>query len=62
MTTCGEHELAQGTMNTVTRCGAWVLRPAGPHTRFVQELLAALAGGGCEWAPRPGGLAPDGLW
>jgi len=47
-------------MNTVTRCGAWVLRPAGPHTPFVQELLALLAGAGCEWAPRPGGLAPDG--
>jgi hypothetical protein len=59
VTTSG-NPLGQGTMNTVSRCGAWVLRPAGPHTPFVQELLAVLAGAGCEWAPRPGGLAPDG--
>jgi len=47
-------------MTPVTRCGEWVLRPAGPHTPFVQDLLAVLAGAGCRWVPRPGGLAPDG--
>jgi Phosphotransferase enzyme family len=47
-------------MNPVARRGEWVLRPAGPHTPFVQELLAVLADAGCGWAPRAGGLAPDG--
>ena len=60
MRTSGEQELAQGTMNRVVRRGEWVLRPAGPHTPFIQELLAVLAEAGCSWAPRPGGLTPDG--
>src|SRR3954470_2155060 len=47
-------------MNRVTRSGDWVLRPAGAHTPFVQDLLAVLAGAGCGWAPRPGGLTDDG--
>ena len=47
-------------MNRVTRSGEWVLRPAGPHTPFVQDLLAVLADAGCRWAPRPGGRTDDG--
>ncbi|HKG49566.1 MAG TPA: phosphotransferase [Actinomycetales bacterium] len=60
MTTSDEQDLGRGTMTPVARCGEWVLRPAGPHTPFVQDLLAVLAGAGCRWAPRPGGIAPDG--
>ena len=47
-------------MNRVTHSGEWVLRPAGRHTPFVQDLLAVLADAGCRWAPRPGGRTDDG--
>ena len=60
MAETGEQALAKGSINEVERSGSWVLRPAGPHSPFVQELLAALADAGCGWAPRPGGLADDG--
>jgi hypothetical protein len=56
----GEHALGRGTINDVARSGTWVLRPARPHTPFVQDLLAGLAEAGCDWAPRAGGLAPGG--
>jgi len=55
-----ELELSRGTMNAVVRSGGWVLRPAGEHTDFVQDLLGRLARAGCGWAPRPGGRTADG--
>lgn len=55
-----EEPLGGGNMGPVHRRGDEVLRPAGPWTPRVHQLLQLFADAGIEATPRPLGRAPDG--
>ncbi len=58
----GEQRLEGGITNAgaVARDGEHVVRPSGPHTAAIHELLAALRRAGFTGAPAPVGVDADG--
>jgi hypothetical protein len=57
-----EQQLAGGVANagSVTRLGAYVLRPSNPHTASIHRFLVALRDTGFRGASLPVGVDPDG--
>jgi len=53
-------QILRGGVNTVTRRGEVVHRPAGAHTPTVHRLLTHLRSRGCAGAPAPIGFDPEG--
>ena len=57
-----EEQLAGGVANagSVTRSGAYVLRPSNPHSVSIHRMLASVRAAGFDGVPNPVGIDADG--